>query len=283
VRQAIIPRDRRTHALIYVVLFVVIALGLLFPSLIKNTPAAEATESYSLLGRAAEGRAVLLVYHGVAGDAQRQATAILRQALRQGAVVMTAASSETAAGEVDRILRAELARSGLSYGTAAVNLGYREGAAGPEFLLALTRDFYAAAGGRDHGGADLDLLPLTHTFRRLDEASLWSVVAGEATDAVVAAESISRDYPVPLLVAASGDAAALAGQLWQEGRIAGVLAGGKVTTDYEALVEGDGTASRRMTALSLGTLFIIALIVWAYLSGFITRRRRATLVGGISA
>jgi hypothetical protein len=196
---------------------------------------------------------------------------------------MTAASSETAAGEVDRILRAELARGGRSYGVAAVNLGYREPFEGQEFLLALTRDFFAAAGGRDHGGADLDLLPLTHTFRRLDQASLWGVVAGDTADAVVAAEAISRDYPVPLLIAANGDAAALAGQLWQEGRIAGVLAGGKVTTDYEALVEGDGTASRRMTALSLGTLFIIALIVWAYLSGFITRRRRATLVGGISA
>lgn len=282
-RQAIVPRDRRAHALIYVVLFLVIALGLLFPGLIKSTPAAEATEAYALLGRAGSGRAVLLVYHGIAGDAQRQATAILRQVLGQGAVVMTAAASETAAGELDRILRAELARSGRGYGTAAVNLGYRERAANEEFVLAVTRDFYAAADGRDHGGADLDLLPLTHTFRRLDQASLWGVVAGGAANAVAAAESISRDYPVPLLVAASGDAAALAGQLWQEGRLAGALGSGKVVTDYEALVEGDGTASRRMTALSLGTLFIVALIVWAYLSGFITRRRRATLVGGISA
>jgi hypothetical protein len=83
------------------------------------------------------------------------------------------------------------------------------------------------------------------------------------------------------VLAASGDESGLAVQLWQEGRVEAALPGGKATTDYESLVEGNGSAGRRMTALTLGTLFIMALIIWAYLSGFISRRRESDLLGGI--
>lgn len=273
---------RRAPRWIYAVLLLVVVVGLLFPGLVRSTPAIEATNAYMLVEGRTAGRPVFVYYAGLGGDAQRQLVALLRQAIAGGATVVSAASSETAAAELDRALRAELAASRRSYGTAGVNLGFRGGRTAEDYLMALARGFSAAAQGRDHSGADLDLLPLVQSFRRLDEASLWLAVAGGSTAAVGVTYDVSRDYPVPLLIAASGEAAVLAEGLWQEGRIDAVLPGGRPTADYEALVAGGGTASRHVTALTLGMLFMVGLILWAYLSGWIARRRPTRMLGGIT-
>ncbi len=269
-------RDRRARLVIYVLLVVLVAVGLVFPSLIKDTPAPEAIEAYQLVETVPAGGCVFLGVDSLAagGDGQRQLTALVRHVLSSGAMLMAASTDDAGAAELDRVIRAQLNALRRRYGEDAVNLGSRPGGTG--YLEALAGGFASAAQGRDHRGEDLELLPLAHSFRRLDDARLFLFITGGPAAAARSGQNIAFNNGVKVLLAVSGeDASGTAVQLWQEGRVNAILVGGRATSDYDSLVAGGGSPSRYLTALTFGTLFVIALIVWAYLSGLITRRRRA--------
>jgi hypothetical protein len=260
--------------IIYAALAVLIAVGLLFPSILKNAVSTEAMQAYQLVDTAGNGGFVFVAVDAPFGEAPRQLTALVRQTLSSGAMVITASTTESGAGDLERLLRGQLSASRRTYGQAAINLGCRPG--GVAYLEGLARSFASAAQGRDHAGEDLELLQLAHSFRRLDDARLFVFVTGGDTAAVRSAHSIAYANAVQVLLGVSGEEAVnTATQMWQEGRVDAILAGARTTADYESLVAGRGAPSRHLTALTLGTLFVMFIILWAFLSGPISRRRRA--------
>jgi hypothetical protein len=259
----------------YVLLLALVAFGLLFPMAAGHRLSAEAQHAHDLVeGLVAEPYvAVFADYRDPEGD--RQLTALLRHILRrQGRVVVSSLSPDTAI-RVERAVRSALSQAGAVYGRSVIHLGNRA-PGGQQYAGACAAGFVSAAGSRDHAGEDLNLMPLAHSFRGIDHADLLALVLdGSGVPPSFGAWTASR-YGVRSLVAASGQATGEASALASEGRLDAVIASGRSTSDYELLASGRRAAARYITALSLGTLFVLAIIIWAFLSGFLgaLRRRR---------
>lgn len=266
-------RDRRARTIIYVALVAVVAVGLLFPLALKELLSHEAKVSYDLVQGLPEGRRVV-VLSGTAGtDGQRQLGLLLGHVLSRRAQVMVISSDAAAAAATESQVRGALAARRLRYGEAMVHLGARDG--GYEWVESAARGLSAAASGYDHAGDELALHPLTHRFRTFDDADL---LVGIADNGLVTAHDMYRlasFYGLRALLAVSGAAVDEGQALWAEGRIEAVIPGPLATGDYDGLIAGRGGASRYYTAMTLGTLFIVALILWAYIGGASSRRRRA--------
>jgi hypothetical protein len=271
-------RDYRNRLLIYALLALLVGAGLLFPAALGSHLTHEAQTAYDLIQSLQPGPYAMVIadYRDPEGD--RQLAAVLAQVLRrQGHVVVASLSAETAI-RVDRSVRAALAQARLAYGRHAIHLGVRP-PGGLEYANSCAASFVVAAGGLDHAGEDLNLMPLAHAFRYLDHADLLVMVVDGSGLPPSQAARLASFYGVRSLVAATGQAATEAGSLAAEGRLDAALPGGRSTADFELLGSGRSGAARHLTALTLGTLFILGLIIWAYISG-VFGRRRSGLYGG---
>lgn len=266
-------REHRNRLIIYFLLAVLIAAGLLFPMAVGSHLTPEAQRAFDLIETLGQSPHVAIYadYRDTEGD--RQLAALLRHVLRrQGCVIVASLNQETAV-RVERVVRAALTQAGAAYGRSVIHLGSRP-PGGRQYVTACSAGFVDAAGGRDHAGEDLNLMPLAHSFRRLDHADLLALVVDGSGLAPSYGAWVARDYGVWALAAASGQATAEALALVAEGRLDAAVAGGRATADYELLASGRRAAARHLTALSLGTLFILVVIIWAYLSGVFGRRPR---------
>jgi len=269
-----VRRDRQARAIIYVALVALIALGLLFPLALKELLSHEAQVSYDTVQGLPEGRRVVVLSGAAGSDGQRQLGLLLGHLLSRRAQVMVISSDAATAAATESQVRSTLAAGRLRYGEAMVHLGAREG--GYEWFESAARGLSAAASGYDHAGDELALYPLTHRFRTFDDGDL---LVGITDNGLVSTQDIYRlasFYGLRALLAVSGAAVDEGQALWAEGRIEAVIPGPQATGDYEGLIAGRGAASRYYTAMTLGTLFIVALILWAYIGGASSRRRRAT-------
>lgn len=266
-------REQRNRMIIYGLLLVLIAAGLLFPMMAGSHLSIEAQQAYDLV----EGLAltpyvaIFADYRDPEGD--RQLSALLRHVLRrQGRIVVASLNPDTAV-RAERAVRAALAQAGASYGQSVIHLGSRS-PGGQQYAGACVAGFVQAAGGHDHAGEDLNLMPLSHSFRSVDHADLFVLVLDGSGLAPSYGAWIASHHGVRSLVAAGGQAAGEAMALASEGRLDAAIPGGRPTSDYELLAGGRRSAARYITALSLGTLFVLAIIIWAFLSGFLGGLRR---------
>lgn len=264
-------REARSRWLIYLLLVAVIVVGLSFPLLLRIEVSEEARAGYQAILAVPEGGRVALIADYTVIDAERVVSALLRQALGRGLRVAAVSTNAFAAGSIERLSRAALSSARLQYGHALINLGWREG--GIEWLERWARNFAVATDGRDFSGDDLRQHPITQRFRTLDDADLVLLVWGDGAVELADSSRLAAMRRIGLVIAGPIEAE-FAGALWREGRLEGLITGTRAVGDYEALVAGRGAPTRYLTAVTLATVFIVALILWSYLSGVLGRRRR---------
>ncbi|MDP2873443.1 MAG: hypothetical protein Q8P31_13020 [Bacillota bacterium] len=264
-------RDHRIRLLIYGLLIALIAIGLMFPVAFSSHITPEAQQAFDLVESMGTAPYVTILadYRDPEGD--RQLAAVLAHVLRRGGRVVVASFGTETAVRVERAVRTALSQARMTYGQAAIHLGSRS-PGGQQYAGACIAGFADAAGGRDHAGEDLNLMPLAHTFRRLDDADLLVMVVDGGGLGPAYGAWVASHHGVHSMIAAAGTAAGEAAGLAEEGRVDAAIPGGRATADYELLGTGRRAAARHMTALTLGTLFILAIIIWAFLSGAFTRQ-----------
>jgi len=272
-------RRRRT---IYLLLFLLVAVALLLPFGLELPAAQEAVECFETVeGLPDRARVFLVADYASTGDRaepDRQARALVAHVLRKGARLVVLSTRLATAQAVDVLVREALAERGQIYGEAAVHLGARDG--GINYVFSCATDFVRGAEGQDHRGEDLTLMSVVHGFRWLGDGNLL-IWVGDATGLPMeTAASLAAQQGVLSIAAGSGTAGARALELARDGRVSAGLAGGTATADYESLYAGRASAARHRLALTLGTLFVLGLIVWAYISGLLGRRPRR-MDGGV--
>jgi hypothetical protein len=269
-------QERRSRWLIYALLMVVVLIGLSFPRLLRVQVSEEARAGYEAIQALAEGGRVAIIADYRSTEAERVLGALLRQTLgRELRITLISPTLQTAAS-AERVSRAALQAGRLRYGHALIHLASRDG--GLEWLDRVARSFEAATDGRDFSGDELRQHPITQYFRALDDARLVVLVWDEGVVELADAARLVSSRRLELIIASPSESET-ASQMWQGGRLAGLVAGARAVSDYEALVAGRGSASRYLTAVTLATLFVVALILWSYMGGHLSRRRRGAASG----
>lgn len=261
--------ERRTRMVIYGLLVVFLVVGLLFPRVLKVEPVPEATATYEAIAGLREGSRVVLIADYQGQDSERALSALLRQLLYRNVVVVVSASQE-AATSAERVSRQAVTGLRRTYGEHLIHLGWRSG--GVSWLRQAAAGFAAATDRHDHAGDDLALFPLSQRLRSFVDADLAVLVWDDGQTELLDGLYLARDYGLGVVLATPEDLPQ-ARQLWTDGRLCGLISGQRAIADYEAAVTGRGAANRYLTAMSLGTLFILLLILWSFAGGVFSRRR----------
>ncbi len=277
--------DRRW---LYLLLFLAVALPMLFPSKGGSAVILPETQSfYDTVERVAadpkrRDKLVLLVANFSASTATEnlnQYESAMRHVMRHRLKFAIVSFADPQGRELGQQTADKLASQfGYQYGRDYVNWGFKTGDIALN-VKALARDIPGTI-GKDIKGTPLGQIPVMQGVRGVDDIGL--VVETASADTLeywLAYFRAAGDEPVPLLFSCTAVMAVEAYPFLRSGQIQGMLNGLKGAGEYETLLQSPGFATQVSPSLSWAHFVILFLIALGNLSLFLSRRRAGSRGG----
>ena len=267
------------------VIFLLVLAGVAVPLLmefsfpIKASPNVRAV--YDQIERVAEQKdgKVLLSFSyggGAAPELQPMARAMLRHLFAREIEIVAICLWPDAVGLAQAVLQDVAAEFGRDYGVDYALMGFKPGAS--IVILSMGQDFQNTF-LTDNFGAATDTLAVTRDVRSLaDFDFVFDFAAGESIDHLWIPFGQER-YRFPF---AGGCTAVIAPDLFpflQSGQLVGIVGGLAGAAEYESLVGHPAKASSGMRPQSVTHVIIIAFIILANVTFFLSRRASASAPG----
>jgi hypothetical protein len=269
--QKLLDIDRR---IIFVLVFVAVAVPLLAGMVMPITPTKEVQAAYDEIEKRAAGDVVLVSFSYGAStvpEMQPMARAILRHAFRRELKIVAICLWPEATGLAQEVLEDMAAEFELQYGVDYTFMGYKPG--NFSVILNMGQDFHSAF-PQDNWGAKADELELTRPLRSLKDFDLvFDLAAGDSIEFWWIPYGQEK-FGFPF---AAGCTAVMAPDLYpflDSGQLNGLLGGLAGAAEYETLVNHPGKASKGMSAQSFAHLIIVAFVIIGNTAYFVSRRTR---------
>mgnify|MGYP003971784107 FL=1 len=269
--QKLLDIDRR---IIFVLVFVAVAVPLLAGMVMPITPTKEVQAAYDEIEKRAAGDVVLVSFSYGAStvpEMQPMARAILRHAFRRELKIVAICLWPEATGLAQEVLEDMAAEFELQYGVDYTFMGYKPG--NFSVILNMGQDFHSAF-PQDNWGAKADELELTRPLRSLKDFDLvFDLAAGDSIEFWWIPYGQEK-FGFPF---AAGCTAVMAPALYpflDSGQLNGLLGGLAGAAEYETLVNHPGKASKGMSAQSFAHLIIVAFVIIGNTAYFVSRRTR---------
>ena len=269
--QKLLDIDRR---IIFVLVFVAVAVPLLAGMVMPITPTKEVQAAYDEIEKRAAGDVVLVSFSYGAStvpEMQPMARAILRHAFRRELKIVAICLWPEATGLAQEVLEDMAAEFELQYGVDYTFMGYKPG--NFSVILNMGQDFHSAF-PQDHWGTKADELELTRPLRSLKDFDLvFDLAAGDSIEFWWIPYGQEK-FGFPF---AAGCTAVMAPDLYpflDSGQLNGLLGGLAGAAEYETLVNHPGKASKGMSAQSFAHLIIVAFVIIGNTAYFVSRRTR---------
>jgi len=269
--QKLLDIDRR---IIFVLVFVAVAVPLLAGMVMPITPTKEVQAAYDEIEKRAAGDVVLVSFSYGAStvpEMQPMARAILRHAFRRELKIVAICLWPEATGLAQEVLEDMAAEFELQYGVDYTFMGYKPG--NFSVILNMGQDFHSAF-PQDNWGAKADELELTRPLRSLKDFDLvFDLAAGDSIEFWWIPYGQEK-FGFPF---AAGCTAVMAPDLYpflDSGQLNGLLGGLAGAAEYETLVNHPGKASKGMSAQSFAHLIIVAFVIIGNAAYFVSRRTR---------
>ncbi|MCB5267893.1 MAG: hypothetical protein PHU99_01420 [Candidatus Cloacimonetes bacterium] len=263
--------------IIYSVLFIAVALPLLFPIGWKTDVSGYTRMAYDLIEESPDESVVLISFDydpSTMTEIQPMAEAQIEHAFKRNQRVIATALWPMGVQMAEQAFSSVIKNyPDKQYGIDYVNLGYKVG--GMVTIQAMGRNLsevYPA----DQGGTPYAELPMLKGINRLKDlawiSSLSSGTPGLKEWVMVAGDS----YGVPV----TGGCTAISAPGFfpyvnEQRQLYGLLGGLKAASEYEGLIDRIGPATMKMDAQSIAHLLILIFIAIGNVKAYVSRRRVA--------
>lgn len=261
--------------IVYVILFLAVALPLIFPIGWKTEASPIVKMAWNLVDSTPAGKAVLISFDYEAStvtELNPMAVAMIEHAWSkgqrivatalwpQGSQMTTMAFEEAKKKYPDKI-------QGIDY----VNLGYKPG--GMVTILALASSFKEIYPSDDNGVA-LEKIPLMKGINRLTDLA-WICSLSSGTPGLKEWVMVAHDkYNIPVTGGTTAvSAPGFLPYVNEQQQLTGLLGGLKAAAEYELLIDKVGPATVKMDAQSIAHILILVLILLGNIKAY--RRRNA--------
>jgi len=277
--------DRR---IIYAVLFIVVTLPLIFPSVLKVTPMTPVNKLFAAVDATPDGKAIILDISyapQIKAEVEPMAIAILRHAFKARKKVLVISLYVEMIGLATRAINqvvgefnsiAETPADSLMYGRDYVFLGWQPPPIVPMLGMGESiTNIYVV----DYYGNQTDTLEMMQYIRNYNDINILVSLSGSRIPISWVAYAQNR-YGVPVGVGCTAVSGADFYPYYQTGQFTGLMVGMKGASEYEELVEstygveGRRVASEAMLSLTYAHLIIILFIVIGNIGFFFQRRKK---------
>lgn len=266
--------DRRV---IFLFVFVGVTVPLLmqFSFPIKATPNVRAVyEQIERVAAQKNGKVLLSFSYGGGSEPELQpmARAVLRHLFARNIEIVAVCLWPDAVGLAQSVLEEVAAEFGREYGVDYALMGFKPGAS--IVIISMGQDFHGTF-PTDNFGTSTDSLAVTTKVNSLSDFDfVFDFAAGESIDHFWIPYGQER-YKFPF---AGGCTAVIAPDLFpfiQSGQLVGMIGGLAGAAEYESLVGHPDKASSGMRPQSVTHVIIIAFILLANITFFLSRRTSA--------
>lgn len=262
--------------IIYLVLFIAVALPLLFPIGLKTEVSGYTEMAYNLIESTPEGEVVIISFDydpSTMTELQPMGEAMIEHAFKRNQKVIATAlwpmGVQMAEQALEKVLLNYPAKQrGIDY----VNLGYKVG--GMVTIQAMGRDLREVF-PQDTRNTPYEEIPLLSNVRRLKDiayvSSLSSGVPGLKEWMMVARDS----YNVPVTGGCTAvSAPGFFPYVNEQRQLTGLLGGLKAASEYESLIGRLGSATTKMDSQSVAHLLILIFIGLGNIKAYTEKRRK---------
>jgi hypothetical protein len=267
--------DRRV---IYVLLFVAVALPLLVPAGLPIDISPDVRSIYDAIDELPAGSIMLVSFDydpASRAEVHPMAEAVLRHAFKRKLRVVAPALWPQGPSQATSVLEKLKREFNLTYGKDFVQLAYFNGpTVGLPQVTAIMGDLHAAY-PTDVKGNKLDTMELTRSITAAkDIAMIFTLSAGDP--GIPAWVQIANGrYGTRVAGGATAVQVAQFLPYVQGGQMIGMIGGLKGAAEYEKLLDYKGIASASMDAQSLGHIVIMAFIILANVTYLLERLTRS--------
>jgi hypothetical protein len=277
--------DRR---IIYAVLFIVVTLPLIFPSVLKVTPMSPVEKLFNAVDATPDGKAIILdcsYAPQIKAEVEPMTIALLRHAFKARKKVLVISLYVEMIGLATRAINqvvgefnstAETNADSLIYGRDYVFLGWQPPPIVPMLGMGESiTNIYVV----DYYGNQTDTLEMMQYIRNYNDITILISLSGSRIPISWVAYAQNR-YGVPVGVGCTAVSGADFYPYYQTGQFTGLMVGMKGASEYEELVEttygvkGRRVASEAMLSLTYAHLIIILFIVIGNIGFFFQRRKK---------
>ena len=277
--------DRRV---IYAVLFVVVTLPLIFPSVLKVTAMTPVEKLFDAVDATPDGQAIILdcsYAPQIKAEVEPMTIALLRHAFKARKKVLIISLYAEMIGLATRAINqvtgefnsvAETYEDSLIYGRDYIYLGWQPPPIVPMLGMGESiTGIYVV----DYYGNQTDTLEMMQYIRNYNDINILISLSGSRIPISWAAYAQNR-YGVPVGVGCTAVSGADFYPYYQTGQFTGLMVGMKGAAEYEELVEsrygvkGKRAASEAMPSLTYAHLVIILFIVIGNIGFFFQRRKK---------
>lgn len=277
--------DRR---IIYAILFIVVTLPLVFPSVLKVTAMTPVEKLFRAVDNTPDDKAVILdcsYAPQIKAEVEPMAIAVLRHAFKTRKKILVLSLYVEMIGLATRAINqvveefnavAETRADSLIYGRDYVFLGWQPPPIVPMLGMGESiSNIYVV----DYYGNQTDTLPMMERIRNYNDISILVALSGSRIPISWVAYAQNR-YGLAVGVGCTAVSGADFYPYYQTGQFTGLMVGMKGAAEYEELVEanrgvkGRRVASEAMLSLTYAHLIIMLFIVIGNIGFFLHRRRR---------
>jgi hypothetical protein len=277
--------DRR---IIYGILFVVVTLPLIFPSVLKVTPMTPVEKLFTAVDNTPDDKALILdcsYAPQIKAEVEPMAIAVLRHAFETRKKILVLSLYVEMIGLATRAINqvveefnsvAETHQDSIVYGRDYVFLGWQPPPIVPMLGMGESiSNIYVV----DYYGNQTDTLPMMQRINNYNDISILVALSGSRIPISWVAYAQNR-YGLQVGVGCTAVSGADFYPYYQTGQFTGLMVGMKGAAEYEELVEanygvkGRRVASEAMLSLTYAHLIIMLFIVIGNIGFFLHRRRK---------
>ncbi len=277
--------DRR---IIYAILFVVVTLPLIFPSVLKVTPMTPVENLFTAVDKTTDDKALILdcsYAPQIKAEVEPMAIAVLRHAFKTRKKILVLSLYVEMIGLATRALNqvveefnsvAETYEDSIIYGRDYVFLGWQPPPIVPMLGMGESiSNIYVV----DYYGNQTDTLLMMQRIRNYNDISILVALSGSRIPISWVSYAQNR-YGLQVGVGCTAVSGADFYPYYQTGQFTGLMVGMKGAAEYEELVEanhgvkGRRVASEAMLSLTYAHLIIMLFIVIGNIGFFLHRRKK---------